>query len=71
MLNVYFKIFTKVIANKLSLVASKVIRLSQSAFLSGRNILEGVVVLHETLHQLLKKKQKSIICKLDFKKAYD
>jgi hypothetical protein len=53
MLNVCFKIFTKVIANRLSSVASKVIRPSQSAFLPGRNILEGVVVLHETVHELL------------------
>jgi hypothetical protein len=71
MLNVSFKIFTKVIAYRLSLVARKVIGPSQSAFLSGRNILEGVVVLHETLHELRRKKQKGIILKLDFEKAYD
>ena len=71
MLNVSFKIFTKVLANRLSLVASKVIRPSQSAFLPGRNILEGVVILHETLHEINRKKQKGIILKLDFEKAYD
>jgi hypothetical protein len=71
MLNVCFKIFTKVIVNRLSLVVSKVIGPSQSAFLPGRNILEGVVVLHETLHELRRKKQKGIILKLDFEKAYD
>jgi hypothetical protein len=58
-----------VIANRLSLVASKVIGPSQLAFLTGRNILEGVVVLHETLHELRRKKQKGIILKLDFEKA--
>jgi hypothetical protein len=71
MLNVSFKIFTKVMANRLSLVASKVIGPSQSAFLPGRNILEGVVVLYETLHELRRKKQKGIILKLDFEKACD
>jgi hypothetical protein len=60
-----------VIANRLALVASKVIGPSQSAFLPGRNILEGVVVLHETLHELRRKKQKGIILKLDFEKSYD
>jgi hypothetical protein len=70
MLNVSFKIFTKVI-NRLSLVVSKVIGPSQSAFLPGRNILEGVVVLHEALHELRRKKQKGVILKLDFQKAYD
>jgi hypothetical protein len=47
------------------------IRPSQSALLPGRNILEGVVVVHETLHELLRKKQKGLILKLDFKKTYD
>ena len=70
MLNVSFKIFTKVIANRLALVASKVIGLSQSAFLPGRYILEGAIVLHETLHEL-KKKMDELILKLDFEKAYD
>ena len=71
MLNVSFKIFTKVMANRLTLVASKLIRQSQSAFLPGRYILEGVVVLHETIHELQRKKQSGIILKIDFEKAYD
>ena len=56
MLNVSFKIFTKVMANRLSLVASKLIQQSQTAFLPGRYILEGVVVLHEMIHELQRKK---------------
>ncbi|WVZ77334.1 hypothetical protein U9M48_025213 [Paspalum notatum var. saurae] len=71
LLNVSFKVFSKVIANRLCLVAKKVIRPSQTAFLSGGNILEGVVVLHETLHDLRKKKLNSVVLKLDFEKAYD
>lgn len=71
MLNVSFKIFTKVIANRLSMVASKVIGASQTAFIPGRYILEGVVILHETLHELKRKKKKGIILKIDFEKAYD
>jgi hypothetical protein len=37
----------------------------------GRNILEGVVILHETIHELHKKKKNDVILKLDFEKAYD
>jgi len=33
--------------------------------------MEGVVILHETLHELHKKKQNGIIFKIDFEKAYD
>jgi hypothetical protein len=44
MLNVSFKIFIKVLANILSAVACKIIRPSQTAFLPGRYIMEGVVI---------------------------
>jgi hypothetical protein len=33
--------------------------------------MEGVIVLHETLHEMHRKKQSGIILKLDFEKAYD
>ena len=36
-----------------------------------RNILEGVVVLHETLHEIHSKKLDGVIFKVDFEKAYD
>jgi hypothetical protein len=56
MLNVSFKIFTKVLANRLTSVACRVTKPSQLAFLPRRYILEGVVVLHETIHELKRKK---------------
>jgi hypothetical protein len=71
MLNVSFKIFTKVMANRLEAIACRITKPSQSAFLPGRYILEGVVVLHDTLHELRRKKQNGLILKLDFEKAYD
>ena len=52
LLNVNFKIFTKVAVNRLMSVADKIIRPTQSTFMTRRHILEGVVVLHETLHEL-------------------
>jgi hypothetical protein len=33
--------------------------------------LEGVVVLHETIHELHRKKLDGVIFKIDFEKAYD
>lgn len=39
--------------------------------MQGRNILEGVVVLHEVIHELERSKKKGIILKIDFEKAYD
>jgi hypothetical protein len=58
-------------ANWVALVAQKVIKPSQTAFMTRRNIMEGVVILHETLHDMHRKKLDGVILKLDFEKAYD
>jgi hypothetical protein len=71
MLNVSFKIFTKVMAHRLTSIACRITKPSRSAFLPGRYILEGVVVLHETINELKRKKQSGLILKLDFERAYD
>jgi hypothetical protein len=41
------------------------------AFMPGRNIMEGVIVLHETIHEMHQKKQNGLIPKIDFEEAYD
>jgi hypothetical protein len=51
LLNVIFKIFTKVLNNRAILVADKCISLVQTVFIHGRYILDGVL-LHETLHEI-------------------
>jgi len=71
LLNVSFKIFTKVATNRLTTVAQKIIRPTQTTFLLGRNITEGAVILHEMIHELNSTKQDGIIFKIDFEKAYD
>ena len=70
-LNVSFKIFTKVGTNRLNMVVKTVVSTTQNAFMPGRNIMEGVVILHETIHELHTKKQDGVIFKIDFEKAYD
>jgi hypothetical protein len=71
LLNVSFKIFTKVVVNRMSGIVDKLISPTQTAFIPGRNIMEGVVMLHETIHELHRKKISGVVLKLDFKKAYD
>ena len=70
LLNVSFRIFTKVRNNRILKVADKLMGLSQTAFISGRYIMQGVVILHDTIHELHRKKQDGVILKLDFEKAY-
>lgn len=71
LLNVSFKILTKVATNRLSGVADHVVRPTQTTFMQGRNIVDGVVALHETVHELHRKKLNGVIFKIDFEKAYD
>jgi hypothetical protein len=69
LLNVSFKIFMNVATLSLNTVADHVVRPSQTAFMQGRSILDGVVTLHERVHELHSKKLNGVILKLDFEKA--
>lgn len=71
LLNVSFKIFTKVATIRLNSVADHVVRPTQTTFMQGRYILDGVVTLHEMVHELDRKKLNGVIFKIDFEKAYD
>ena len=55
----------------INLVADHLISPTQTAFIRSQNILEGVVILHETIHELNCKNQNGVIIKIDFEKAYD
>ena len=57
--------------NRLNNVAQTVVGPMQTAFSPGRNIMEEVVILHETIHEMHTKKQNGVIFKIDFEKAYD
>lgn len=56
LLNVIFKIITKVLMNKLSKMVNPIISQTQTSFIKGRYIMEGVVVLHEALNSIHHKK---------------
>jgi hypothetical protein len=61
LLNVSFKNFTKVATIRLNTVVDHVVRPSQTAFMQGKNILDGVAILHETVHELHSKKMNGVI----------
>jgi hypothetical protein len=56
---------------RLEKLADKLILQTQSAFLKGRNIMNGVLALHEILHETKTKRGTGVVLKLDFEKAYD
>jgi hypothetical protein len=60
-----------VAVRRLTKVAEKIVSESQTAFMPGQNIMEGTIILYETLHELHRKKLNCVILKLDFEKTYD
>ncbi|KAE8818397.1 hypothetical protein D1007_03843 [Hordeum vulgare] len=70
-INVVARIFAKVCATRLSHVAERIAHPLQSAFLKGRKIHDGILSLHEVVHEMASKGMKGVFLKLDFQKAYD
>ena len=50
--NVIYKIITKVIANHLKPILPSLISSEQSGFVEGRQISDGIILVHEILHSI-------------------
>jgi len=70
-LNCLYKLITKVLTLRLDHVMHKLILQAQTAFMKGRNIMTGVLALHEIMHETKSKGEVGVILNLDFEKAYD
>ncbi|PNX68012.1 cysteine-rich receptor-like protein kinase, partial [Trifolium pratense] len=66
-----YKILAKVLANRLRLVMGSVVSASQTAFVQGRQILDGILVVNEVVDEARKSKKELLLFKVDFEKAYD
>ena len=69
--NVIYKIISKVIANCRKPLLPIIISLEQAEFVEGRKILDGIILVHETIHSLKAMKTLGMLLKLDLSKAYD
>jgi hypothetical protein len=61
----------KVLAAHLERVMGDLIPKTQSAFLKGRQLEDGVVVINEVMDFAKKSRKECLILKVDFEKAYD
>ncbi|GKA37936.1 putative RNA-directed DNA polymerase, eukaryota, reverse transcriptase zinc-binding domain protein [Tanacetum coccineum] len=71
LIGVHYKIVSKILANRLSKVIDSIISHEQSAFISGRQILDGPLILSEVIDWYKKRKKKMMLFKVDFEKAFD
>jgi hypothetical protein len=70
LINCSFKIFSKLLNNRMIKVADRLVASNQTAFITGRFILESVVAAHKIIHEI-HKKEEGVVLKLDYEKAYD
>ncbi|GJR49954.1 zinc finger, CCHC-type containing protein [Tanacetum coccineum] len=66
-----YKIIGKLLANRLGSVIGSCISFEQSAFIKGRNILDGPLILNEVIAWYRKHKKELMVFKVDFEKAFD
>ena len=71
LLNVDYKILTKVIAKRIEKVLPTLIHPDQTGYVKGRYIGENVRLIYDLIHYTDKLNQKGITIFLDFKKASD
>ncbi|GKV42785.1 hypothetical protein SLEP1_g50152 [Rubroshorea leprosula] len=66
-----YKLLAKVLANRLKSMISEIVSDTQSTFVGGRQLVDGVLVLNEVVDEVKKRKKPAFVFKADFEKAYD
>ncbi|GMP55749.1 hypothetical protein CsSME_00020479 [Camellia sinensis var. sinensis] len=66
-----YKILAKVLTHRLKPVLPTIIGETQTTFIGGRNIIDGVFIANEVVDGWKKAKKQGLILKLDFEKAFD
>ncbi|XP_026399042.1 uncharacterized protein LOC113294884 [Papaver somniferum] len=66
-----YKIISKVLATRLSLVMDKLISPVQCAYIQGRQIIDGTLIANEMVDSRITPGVPGLICKIDLEKAFD
>ena len=66
-----YKVIAKVLANRLFKVVNSVVSEVQTAYIKGRQIIDGPLMVNEIISWATKRQQKLFILKVDFEKAFD
>ena len=70
----FYKIISKILVNRLKPIMDSIITPFQNAFIKGRNITDNILLAHEIIDGVRKKRGKRDsygVLKIDVSKAYD
>nr|XP_025692373.1 uncharacterized protein LOC112794597 [Arachis hypogaea] len=71
MVGCVYKVVAKILSKRLQPVMPELVEEEQSAFVSGRKIVNGALIACEVVHWVRKKEIPAWLIKLDFQKVYD
>ena len=72
MSNFVYKVITKILAQRLGLVVSKLVSEEQCGFMKGRNIHEQIALASEMMHEVkIKRYGGNLALKLDITQVFD
>ncbi|GKV03564.1 hypothetical protein SLEP1_g15842 [Rubroshorea leprosula] len=73
LLNVAYKVLSKLIVNRLRPYLQKIIGPHHSSFLAGRSTMDNIIITQEAIHSMkhLKGKKGAMVLKVDLHKAFD
>ncbi|XP_058767209.1 uncharacterized protein LOC131640851 [Vicia villosa] len=66
-----YKIIAKILAARMRCVLDKLVSPNQTAFVPGRSMMDGVLMVSKILDWAKRKKRGCLLLKVDFEKAYD
>ena len=71
LVNCMYKVLVKILATCLRAIIGSVVSDCQSAFVKGKQILDGILVENEAVDDVRRLKKEMLLFKVDFEKAYD
>jgi hypothetical protein len=69
--NVIYKIITKLLVNWSKPIMAQINSQEQEGYIEGKQILDGIIIAHETIHSSITRKSLRMMIKHDMSKTYD
>ena len=69
--NTSYKILLKILATRMKRIMVRLISDSQGGFVARRQILDNIIIIHESIHSTMERKQQDMAIKLDMENAFD